>query len=213
MTHSKQSVSERLGTDTALNFDSLSKVMSAQFLKALNFAANKHRHQRRKDSDKTPYINHPIAVANILLNEASVTDEVVLISALLHDTVEDTETTFEELEQCFGRAIRDVVAEVTDDKSLPKTVRKQKQIDHAAGLSDRAKLVKLADKISNVRDTAIAPPEGWPITRIDEYLEWGKAVIAPIRGTHAQLERLFDQAYEKGKATVDAEASAPASQR
>ncbi|MEL6159223.1 MAG: HD domain-containing protein [Cyanobacteria bacterium J06627_32] len=186
--------------------------MSSQFLRALNFAANKHRHQRRKDTGKTPYINHPIAVANILLNEARVTDEVVLISALLHDTVEDTETTFEEIERCFGEAIRDVVAEVTDDKSLPRAVRKQKQIDHAAGLSDRAKLVKLADKISNIRDTADAPPAGWTLARIDEYLEWGKAVIAPIRGTHAQLESLFDQAYTKGKATVRLEDLAPEAQ-
>ena len=175
------------------------KIMSLHFLRALNFAATKHRDQRRKDSRQTPYINHPITVANILLNEAGVTDEVVLISALLHDTVEDTDTTLDELAQQFGVAVRDVVAEVTDDKSLPKAERKQAQIDHAAGLSDRAKLVKLADKISNVRDTVIAPPEGWPLARIDEYLEWGKAVVAPIRGTNAQLESLFDQAYAQGK--------------
>ena len=180
----------------------LPKVMSPDFLRALSFAAEKHRNQRRKDSGQTPYINHPIAVADILLNEAGVVDEVVLMAALLHDTVEDTDTTFDELEQHFGAVVRDVVAEVTDDKSLPKAERKQLQIEHAAGLSDRAKLVKLADKISNVRDTVVAPPEGWPITRIDEYLEWGKAVVGPIRGTHAQLEGLFDKAYAQGKATV-----------
>ena len=178
------------------------KVMSASFLKALTFAAEKHRNQRRKDTSQTPYINHPIQVANILLNEAQVTDEVVLMAALLHDTVEDTDTTFDELEQHFGKTVRDIVAEVTDDKSLPKAVRKQYQIDHAPHLSDRAKLVKLADKISNVRDTATSPPAGWPQTRIDEYLEWGKAVIAPMRGTHTQLEALFDQAYRAGKAAV-----------
>lgn len=180
------------------------KVMSLDFLRALSFASHKHRDQRRKDSRQTPYINHPIAVADILLGEAGVTDEVVLMAALLHDTVEDTETTFEELEQHFGRVVRDIVAEVTDDKSLPKAERKRLQIEHALGLSDRAKLVKLADKISNVRDTANSPPAGWPITRIDEYLEWGKAVIEPIRGTHTQLESLFDQAYEQGKAAVSA---------
>ena len=178
------------------------KVMSADFLRALSFAAAKHRDQRRKDTAQTPYINHPIAVANILLNEAGVTDEVVLMAALLHDTVEDTDTTFDEIERQFGQVVRDVVAEVTDDKSLPKAVRKQHQIDHAPGLSDRAKLVKLADKISNVRDTAISPPNSWPIARIDEYLEWGKAVISQIRGTHLQLEALFDEAYTQGKATT-----------
>lgn len=180
------------------------KVMSTDFLRSLSFAANKHRNQRRKDSARTPYINHPIALVDILLIEAGVTDEAVLIAALLHDTVEDTDTTFEEIEQQFGRVVRDVVAEVTDDKSLPKAVRKQRQIDHAAGLSDRAKLVKLADKISNIRDTASSPPEGWSQTRIDEYLEWGKAVIAPIRGIHPQLEGLFDEAYTKGKSTIEA---------
>ncbi|MEN8445751.1 MAG: HD domain-containing protein [Cyanobacteria bacterium J06555_13] len=177
-------------------------VMSPQFLTALSFAAHKHRNQSRKDAAKTPYINHPITVADILLNEAGVTDESVLIAALLHDTVEDTDTTFAEIEQHFGRLVRDIVDEVTDDKSLPKAVRKQHQIDHAPHLSDRAKLVKLADKISNIRDTVIAPPDGWPVARIDEYLEWGKAVIAPIRGTHAQLETLFDHAYDQGKTTV-----------
>lgn len=179
-----------------------SKVLSANFLRSLSFAAHKHRNQRRKDSAQTPYINHPIALVNILLIEVGITDEVVLIAALLHDTVEDTNTTFEEIEQHFGQVVRDVVAEVTDDKSLPKAVRKQNQIDHAPGLSDRAKLVKLADKISNIRDTASSPPEGWSQDRIDEYLEWGKAVIAPIRGIHPQLEHLFDQAYAAGKATT-----------
>ncbi len=176
--------------------------MSAKFLQALSFAAYKHRHQRRKDNS-TPYINHPIAVANILLNEAGVTDETVLIAALLHDTVEDTETTFEEIERQFGKAVREIVAEVTDDKSLLKAVRKQQQIDHAAGLSDRAKLVKLADKTANLRDVVASPPDGWSGDRIDNYVEWGKAVIDRLRGTHAQLESLFDRAYEQGRQIVE----------
>ncbi|MGC1310391.1 MAG: HD domain-containing protein [Phormidesmis sp.] len=183
-----------------------SKVMTAQFLKALQFAAHKHRHQRRKDVDKTPYINHPIAVANVLLNEASVTDETVLIAALLHDTVEDTDATFEEIEQQFGRAVRDIVSEVTDDKSLPKAVRKQRQVEHAPGLSDRARLLKLADKTANLRDIAIASPEGWTSDRINEYVEWGKAVVDNIRGTHLLLEQLFDSAYAQGKAAAQSQA-------
>lgn len=177
---------------------------TARFLQALSFAAEKHRHQRRKDSAKTPYINHPIMVANILLNEAEVDDEAVLIAALLHDTVEDTETRFEEIERRFGRQVRDIVTEVTDDKSLPSEERKQRQIDHAPSLSDRARLVKLADKTANLRDVAIAPPDGWPVSRLEGYLDWGKAVIDNIRGSHAQLEALFDEAYAQGKATVKA---------
>ncbi len=179
------------------------QIISAKFLQALSFAADKHRHQRRKDKAQTPYINHPIAVAHILLNEADVTDESVLIAALLHDTVEDTETTFAEIEQAFGRTVCGLVSEVTDDKTLPKAQRKQAQIDHAKTLSDRARLIKLADKTANLRDIVTATPAGWSAERIDDYLEWGKAVIAQIRGTHSQLETLFDQAYEQGKATVE----------
>lgn len=174
------------------------KVSTSEFLRALSFAAYKHRDQRRKDN-KTPYINHPIAVANILLNEAGVTDEAVLIAALLHDTVEDTDTNPEEIEQHFGRIVRGIVDEVTDDKSLPSAVRKQQQIEHVGGLSGPAKLIKLADKTANLRDLTAAPPAGWSAERIEDYLEWGYAVINEIRGTHPQLEAIFDQAYAQGK--------------
>ncbi len=174
------------------------KVSTSEFLRALSFAAYKHRDQRRKDN-KTPYINHPIAVANILLNEAGVTDEAVLIAALLHDTVEDTDTNPEEIEQHFGCIVRGIVDEVTDNKSLPSAVRKQQQIEHASELSGPAKLIKLADKTANLRDLATAPPAGWSAERIADYLEWGYAVISEIRGTHPQLEALFDQAYAQGK--------------
>ena len=182
------------------DLDNSVAVMTPKFLAALSFAAYKHRNQCRKDKAKTPYINHPITVANILLNEAGVTDEIVLIAALLHDTVEDTETSFEEIEEQFGAAVRSVVAEVTDDKALPKAERKQAQIDHAGGMSDRAKLVKLADKTANLRDIVISTPDGWTTERIDEYLDWGKAVIDQLRGRHEKLESLFDDAYEQGKA-------------
>lgn len=177
------------------------KTLTSEFLQALSLAAYKHRNQHRKDN-KTPYINHPIAVANILLNEAGITDEAVLIAALMHDTVEDTDTTPEEIERHFGRTVRGIVDEVTDDKSLPSAVRKQQQIDHAARLSDSAKLIKLADKTANLRDLTTTPPKDWSAARIDDYLEWGKAVINEIRGTHPQLETLFDQAYEQGKSKV-----------
>ncbi|MGB3765822.1 MAG: HD domain-containing protein [Phormidesmis sp.] len=182
-------------------FDRSLAVMTPKFLEALSFAAYKHRNQCRKDVAKTPYINHPITVANILLNEAGVSDETVLIAALLHDTVEDTETSFEEIEQQFGAQVRAVVAEVTDDKSLPKAQRKQKQIEHASGLSDRAGLLKIADKTANLRDMVTGAPEGWPAERIDDYLEWGRAVVGPLRGRHAKLESLFDRAYAQGKAS------------
>lgn len=166
--------------------------------KALQFAALKHRDQRRKGSEAAPYINHPIALVHLLWHEAGVQDPAVLVTALLHDTVEDTQTSFAELEQEFGADICRLVGEVTDDKSLPKQVRKQRQIDHAPYLSDRAKLVKLADKICNVRDLTMSPPLEWTDERRYEYFEWAKQVVDRLRGTHPGLESLFDQAYQAG---------------
>lgn len=168
-----------------------------EILDALQFAAHKHRDQRRKDPQASPYINHPIALANILWREAQVHDPVVIRAALLHDTVEDTNTTREELAQRFGAKVAAIVAEVTDDKALPKAARKQAQIDHAPHLTHEAKLVKLADKIANLRDVASSPPMGWPLERRQEYFDWGKRVVDGLRGVHPQLEAIFDEAYSR----------------
>src|SRR5262245_53251041 len=111
-------------------------------LRAAAFAAEKHRNQRRKDEEASPYINHPIQLAYILV-QAEIADPVVLAAALLHDTIEDTNTTLDELEIVFGYEIANIVAECTDDKRQSKLERKQAQIDHAAGLSAKARLVKL----------------------------------------------------------------------
>jgi len=167
----------------------------ALLLKALAFAAHKHRDQRRKDAEASPYINHPIALADVLVNEGGVTDYEVLCAALLHDTVEDTATTHEELVDAFGSRVARMVAEVTDDKRLPKQERKRLQIEHAPHLSEGAKLVKLADKICNLRDVAERPPAKWDLERRREYFEWAKRVIDGLRGTHAGLEAAFDRAY------------------
>jgi guanosine-3',5'-bis(diphosphate) 3'-pyrophosphohydrolase len=165
-----------------------------QILRAAAFAAERHRDQRRKGADASPYINHPLALAN-LLSECGVRDPSVLAAALLHDTVEDTGTMLAEIEKVFGRDVAVIVGEVTDDKSLPKTERKRLQIEHAAHLSASAKLVKLADKTCNLRDMAVAPPVGWSLERRREYFDWAKQVVDRIRGTQARLEELFDAAY------------------
>ena len=168
-------------------------------LRALAFAAHKHRDQRRKDPEASPYINHPIALADVLVNEGGVTDMEVLCAALLHDTLEDTATTEQELAVAFGARIAGIVAEVTDDKKLPKAERKRLQIERAAALSPQAKLVKLADKICNLRDVAERPPEGWDLARRREYFEWAKRVVDGLRGTHPKLEAAFDAAYAMRK--------------
>ncbi|MGY6255530.1 HD domain-containing protein [Paraburkholderia caledonica] len=165
-------------------------------IKATAFAAYKHRNQRRKDADSSPYINHPIALADALANEGDVDDEIVLIAAILHDTIEDTETSLEELVAQFGREVAEIVAEVTDDKELPKAERKRLQVEHAAHISGKAKLVKLADKICNLRDVAACPPADWSVERKREYFDWAKAVADGLRGVHPVLEAAFDKAYE-----------------
>ena len=161
-------------------------------LKAVAFAADKHRTQRRKDADASPYINHPIALANVLANEGGVTDVVVLSAAVLHDTIEDTNTTAEELTAIFGAKITATVLDVTDDKSLDKHVRKQRQIEHAPHISKEAKLVKLADKICNLRDILAAPPADWSPERKQGYFDWAAKVVAGVRGVHPELEAVFD---------------------
>lgn len=171
----------------------------AALLHALHFAADKHRDHRRKGEEASPYVNHLIEVAELLAREGSVTDIVTLQAALLHDTLEDTQTTSEELEACFGAEVRQVVEEVTDDKRLPKTERKQLQIIHAAQLSTHAKLVKLADKISNVRGIIHIPPANWTLVRKQEYLNWAEQVVAGCRGSNAALERVFDDVLKEGR--------------
>ena len=170
-------------------------------LKALAFAAERHSRQRRKDVDASPYINHPIALANVLANEAGIDDVVVLAAAVLHDTLEDTETTVADLDAAFGPRVSRIVLEVTDDKSLPKAVRKQLQIDLAPQLSHEAKLVKLADKICNLRDVASIPPVGWPLERRQAYFDWARQVVDRMRGAHAGLEATFDTAYARRPAS------------
>jgi guanosine-3',5'-bis(diphosphate) 3'-pyrophosphohydrolase len=166
-------------------------------LAAANFAAAKHRGQFRKGIDGAAYINHPIAVADLLANVANITDPTTLAAALLHDTIEDTSTTADELLAAgFGDEVVTVVVEVTDDKDLPKVERKRLQIEHAPTISKRAKLVKLADKICNLRDIKRSPPD-WPIERKREYFEWANKVAAGLRGQSVVLDGLFDAEYRQ----------------
>lgn len=166
------------------------------FIQALDFAADKHRTQRRKDVEASPYINHPIALVNVLANEAQIDDENVLIAAVLHDTIEDTETTEVELLALFGKTITEIVLEVTDDRSLSRADRKRLQVEHAPHISHAAKLVKLADKICNLRDMATRPPANWSVERKLEYFDWAKAVVDGLSDAHPALAEIFSEAYK-----------------
>jgi len=160
-------------------------------LEALRFAAERHRRHTRKDGE-TPYVNHLIDVADLLARVGCVTEREVLVAAVLHDTIEDTGTKREEIALVFGPRVAELVAEVSDDKSLHKDERKRLQILHAPGLSRQAKLIKLADKISNVVDVVERPAREWSLERRREYFDWSRDVVAGCRGTNEALEALFD---------------------
>jgi len=162
-------------------------------MQATLFAAEKHRDQRRKDANKTPYINHPIMVVNLLANVGQVIDLETLQAGMLHDTIEDTDTTADELEEFFGSGVRSLVLEVTDDKSLEKQERKRLQIEHAPYLSPRAKAIKVADKIANLTDLLNAPPAHWREERIRDYVRWSGLVVEGCRGHNLALDVRYDE--------------------
>ena len=178
--------------------------------KALRFAAYKHQHQRRKNKNAAPYINHLIQVAETLWEIGKVRDIAIIAAGILHDTIEDTNTSPQELEAMFGKKIRTIVEEVTDDKNLPKQTRKQLQIEHAAKASLEARHVKLADKICNVGDLIEAPPENWSLQRRRDYVAWSENVINGLRGSNTGLEQHFDELCRKvGKHLLECEQADP----
>jgi guanosine-3',5'-bis(diphosphate) 3'-pyrophosphohydrolase len=175
----------------------------SKLLQAASFAAKKHRYQKRKGDDAEPYVNHPLEVANLLANVGKIDDYDILIAAVLHDTVEDTETTPEELTELFGARVCGYVLEVTDDKTLEKDERKQKQVEHAPHLSAGAKQIKLGDKISNITDVTNNPPAGWSRERKIEYIDWGTRVVAGLRGVNEDLESYFDETVRRARSKFE----------
>jgi guanosine-3',5'-bis(diphosphate) 3'-pyrophosphohydrolase len=171
-------------------------------LKALEFSAEMHKKMRRKGADRLPYINHPIEVASILANVGGVCNISILSAAILHDTIEDTETSPEEVERAFGRKICSLVKEVTDDKDLPKVKRKRLQVKHAPLLSPAAKLIKIADKISNIKEVTDNPPSRWSVKRRREYVEWAESVVAGCRGVNQGLETCFDEVLLRARESL-----------
>jgi guanosine-3',5'-bis(diphosphate) 3'-pyrophosphohydrolase len=167
-------------------------------LKAAKFAAHKHSEQRRKNPAASPYINHPIEVAEHLCAVGGVTDETVLIAALLHDTIEDTDTTEGEILSEFGEEVRALVLECTDDKSLEKAERKRLQIVNAPKKSSGAKQIKIADKTCNLRAIMADPPDGWPVARQLEYFQWASQVVAGLKGINPRLDEEVDRVLARG---------------
>ena len=170
--------------------------MPNRLLDALCFAAAKHADQRRKNAAATPYINHPIEVAQHLSQVGDITDEDILIAALLHDTIEDTDTTADEISERFGERVAGIVLECSDDKDLPKAERKRLQIVNASRKSPEAKLVKIADKTCNIRALVDDPPVDWSTERQRQYWLWGSQVLEGLYGDNAALDAAAQEVLE-----------------
>ena len=173
--------------------------------KALQFAAERHRHQFRKGEEKVPYINHPIGVASLLAQNGE-NDPVLLSAAILHDVIEDTvedekekQDLIEEIKKNFGEEVLLLTLEVTDDKSLAKEERKKRQVIDAPSKSVKAKKLRIADKITNLRDIYNDPPTWWNRQRIIEYHNWAEEVVAGLRGVNEGLEKTFDEVLQAGR--------------
>jgi guanosine-3',5'-bis(diphosphate) 3'-pyrophosphohydrolase len=176
-------------------------------VRAADFAARRHADQRRKGAAREPYVNHVAEVAALLADATEGRDSVLVAAGYLHDTLEDTETTYEDLVDLFGPEVAEVVAEVTDDKSLPKAERKRRQVETAAHKSVRARLLKIADKTSNLRALTASPPADWDLQRVAEYAEWAAQVVAHCRGLNRPLEQAFDAALTEARAFIAARAA------
>lgn len=170
--------------------------------RAALFAASKHHGQKRKNG-KTPYMNHTVSVAKILHEEAGISDDVTIIAALLHDTIEDTNTTHDELVRLFGSEVADTVKEVSDNKSLSKNERKRLQVVNAPGMSEKAQAVKIADKIANMRDVIDRPPvPDWDSETKHKFYDHSNAVVSAMKGKHPALRAIFNDQYSKGKKLI-----------
>ncbi|MDY6874495.1 MAG: HD domain-containing protein [Chloroflexota bacterium] len=174
-----------------------------RILEAAIFAAKKHQGQVRKDHHGSPYVTHPMTVAKVLVEIGGIHDTQTLVAAILHDTIEDTPTTKDDLREKFGKDVLGIVMEVTDDKRLPKLERKRQQVVHAPTLSLPARLIKLGDKLVNCREILKSPPMDWDLTRRRNYIQWGADVLAQIRGTNAALENAFDAMLANAEAELD----------
>ena len=167
--------------------------------RALRFAAERHSSQRRKGQAKEPYVNHLAEVSELVADATEGKDVNLIAAALLHDTIEDTETSSDELVATFNNDIAQLVADVTDDKSLPKQDRKHLQVVNSRAQNMRVKLLKLADKTSNLRSLANSPPENWNTERKQAYIDWAIKVAAGLKGVNPWLEERFDEALRRAQ--------------
>jgi guanosine-3',5'-bis(diphosphate) 3'-pyrophosphohydrolase len=170
-----------------------------QLMRAAHFAAARHSAQRRKGASAEPYVNHLLEVADLVAGALQADDVNVVIAALLHDTVEDVGVTKDELVEEFGQDVADLVMECTDDKSLPKKERKRLQIVNAPHKTPRAQLIKLSDKISNLRAILASPPTDWSVETQRQYFEWARQVVDGLSAPNPGLKQEFDRLYRQSE--------------
>jgi (p)ppGpp synthase/HD superfamily hydrolase len=183
-------------------YDKVLRDHVALVTRAADFAARRHSGQVRKGAVREPYLNHLAEVATLVAETTGEPDARLVAAGWLHDTVEDTATDREELAKHFGEDIAALVAEVTDDKSLPKAERKRLQIETAAQKSPGARALKIADKISNIRSLMVSPPDNWECDRLVDYVDWAEKVVAGCRGVNPRLDQLFDQTVAEARKTL-----------
>ncbi len=179
---------------------------SLKILNAAKMAAEWHSEQRRKGAAGEPYVNHLLEVAE-LVAKADPGNTDLIVAALLHDAIEDVKKTREEIAELFGERVAGLVEEATDDKSLPKPERKRLQIETASTKSRDAKLLKLADKTSNLRSVALSPPSHWQDERRREYVAWSAAVAAGLFGVSEWLDGEFEKAKALALESIPTEAA------
>ena len=170
--------------------------------RALHFAAERHSNHRRKGQAQEPYVNHLAEVSELVADATEGKDVNLIAAALLHDTIEDTETSSDELVATFNNDIAQLLADVTDDKSLPKQDRKYLQVVNSRAQNMRVKLLKLADKTSNLRSLANSPPENWNTEQKQAYIDWAIKVAAGLKGVNPWLEGRFDEALRRAQQTL-----------
>ena len=171
-------------------------------LKAADASARWHVHQRRKGAAEEPYVNHLLEVASLVAEATDGKDPELVIAALLHDAIEDQEVPRGIIVEVWGEGNAKLVEEVTDEKALPKEDRKRKQVESASKKSDRAKILKLADKTSNLRAITASPSKEWSVKRRLEYVEWARQVVDGLRGANSWLEAQFDKAADVAEGSV-----------
>jgi len=158
-------------------------------LGAAIFATEKHKSQVRSNEKKTPYIIHPIEVADLVMKIGHVYDKDVLITALLHDVMDDTQTTYEQITSLYGTKVSSYLEEMTSKQGLSLKEQKKQQIMQAFRQNPSVAIIKLSDKLSNLKTLATSPPPSWSRDRIDQYFQWAQTVIENLPESNQLLKK------------------------